>query len=85
MTFTEADALIAQQERTSLFSPDLIGWELISHDIKESDRYGNLTLAHMIQDCLGINGNRKVPYRLAFDEDNNLSLWTLPPTLHFDQ
>lgn len=85
MTFTEADALIAKQERTPLHSPDLIGWELISHDIALADRYAHLTLAHMIHDCLGIHGKRSVPYRIAFDEDGNLSLWTLPPTLHIDQ
>ena len=85
MTFAEADDLIAQQERTPLDSPDLIGWELVSHDIAKDDRYGNLTLAHMIQDCLGIHGKRSIPYRIAFDPNGHLSLWTLPPRLHIDQ
>jgi hypothetical protein len=85
MTLDEADALIAGQERTPLHSPDLIGWELISHDIAQADRYAHLALAHMIRDCLGIHGKRSVPYRVAFDADNTLSLWTLPPLLHIDQ
>lgn len=85
MTFAEADSLIAKQERTPLDSPDLIGWELISQDIAENDRYGNLALAHMIRDCQGIHGSRSVPYRLAFDPNGTLSLWTLPPHLHIDQ
>jgi hypothetical protein len=85
MTFVEADALIATHERTPLDSPDLIGWELISHDIAQADRYAHVALAHMIRDCQGIHGKRSVPYRIAFDAEGSLSLWTLPPILHIDQ
>jgi len=79
MTLTQAHQLLAAHPRIPIHSPELVGYQLQTHDLPPTDPHSELFLAKAIQDCDGTYGGRKLPYKLAEAPNGTLTLWTLPP------
>lgn len=81
MTASEIDdarAFIARHPKTPIDAPELIGYELVSADMRPDDHNDMVALFHMIADHNGSRG-RAVEYKIAEAEDKALTLWSLPP------
>lgn len=74
----EARARIERHPKTPIDAEDLVGYELVSADLRPDDSNDMVALAHMIADHDGTRG-RAVDYKLAEDTDGTLTLWSLPP------
>lgn len=81
MTASEIDdarAFIERHPKTPIDAPELIGYELVSADMRPDDPNDLVALAHMVADHNGSRG-RAVEYKLAQAADGALTLWSLPP------
>lgn len=80
MTFAQAEAIVARTPKIPISSPQLIGYELQTHEsgLSPTDPHNTLFLAKAIQDCEGAYG-RRIDFKLAEAPNGTLTLWTLPP------